>query len=95
MIANPASLAVDTYLLNLGVSGDSILGIFAKGKTSTTLHLTPSTWGNQRGVRGPSRSFSGAVAGDSTLQDRGVACYLLPLLFSLVSLPFSFLHVFH
>ncbi len=76
--------------MNLGVSGDSILGIFAKGKTSTTLHLTPSTWGNQRGVRGPSRSFSGAVAGDSTLQDRGVACYLLPLLFSLVSLPFSF-----
>ena len=34
--------------------------------------------------------FSGAVAGDSTLQDRGVACYLLPLLFSLVSLPFIF-----
>src|SRR3954469_20372884 len=33
---------------------------------------------------------SGAVAGDSSLQDRGVAHYLLSLLFSLVSLPFSF-----
>ena len=31
----------------------------------------------------------GAVAGDSKLQDRGVAHYLLPLLFSVVSLPFS------
>ena len=70
--------------MNLGVSGDSILGIFAKGKTSTTLHLTPSTWGNQRGVRGPSRSFSGAVAGDSTLEDRGAARYLLPSLIVLV-----------
>src|SRR3954462_4596082 len=34
--------------------------------------------------------FSGAVAGDSSLQDRGVAHYLLSLLFSLVSLSFSF-----
>ena len=35
---------------------------------------------------------SGAVGGDSSLQDRGVAHYLLPLLFSLVSyfLVFSF-----
>ena len=52
-----APLAIDTYLLNLGVSGDSILGIFAKGKHFYLLHLTPSTWGNQRGVRGPSRSI--------------------------------------
>src|SRR3954467_7048873 len=34
--------------------------------------------------------ISGAVVGDSSLQDRGVAHYLLSLLFSLVSLPFSF-----
>ena len=34
--------------------------------------------------------FSGAVAGDSSLQDRGVARYPLPLLFSLVTLLFSF-----
>src|SRR3954462_13107910 len=34
--------------------------------------------------------ISGAVAGDSSLQDRGVAHYLLSLLFSLVSLPFCF-----
>src|ERR1041384_119682 len=37
-----------------------------------------------------SSKFSGAVAGDSSLQDRGVSHYLLSLLFSLVSLPFSF-----
>src|SRR3954468_651099 len=36
-----------------------------------------------------SSKFSGAVAGDSSLQDRGVSHYLLSLLFSLVSLPFS------
>ena len=36
------------------------------------------------------KPISGAVAGDSSLQDRGVAHYLLSLLFSLVSLPFSF-----
>src|SRR3954469_6296280 len=34
--------------------------------------------------------ISGAVAGDSSIQDKGVAHYLLSLLFSLVSLPFSF-----
>ena len=36
------------------------------------------------------KQISGAVAGDSTLQDRGVEHYLLPLLFSLVSLLSSF-----
>src|ERR1043165_7927787 len=36
------------------------------------------------------QQISGAVAGDSSLQDRGVAHYILSLLFSLVSLPFSF-----
>src|SRR3954471_4402153 len=36
------------------------------------------------------KTISGAVAGDSSLQDRGVAHYLLSLLFSLVSLSFSF-----
>src|SRR4051812_21138481 len=35
------------------------------------------------------QQISGAVAGDSSLQDRGVAHYLLSLFFSLVSLPFS------
>src|SRR4051812_34207728 len=34
--------------------------------------------------------ISGAVAGDSSLQDKGVSHYLLSLIFSLVSLPFSF-----
>ena len=33
------------------------------------------------------KAISGAVAGDSNLQDRGVTHYLLCLLFSLVSLP--------
>src|SRR6187399_1310155 len=85
-----APLAVDTFLLNLGVSGEFDPWYLCQGKTSATLHLKPSTWGNQRGARSHQAKFSGAVAGDSTLQDRGVACYLLPLLFSLVSLPFSF-----
>src|SRR3954470_11017533 len=35
------------------------------------------------------KRISGVVAGDSSLQDRGVAHYLLSLLFSLVSLSFS------
>src|SRR3954462_12968895 len=49
----------------------------------------PSTWGNQQGARSH-QAISGAVVGVSSLQDRGVAHYLLSLLFSLVSLPFSF-----
>src|ERR1041384_3054232 len=36
------------------------------------------------------KPISGSFAGDSSLQDRGVAHYLLSLLFSLVSLPFYF-----
>src|SRR3954463_1571186 len=36
------------------------------------------------------KNFSGAVARDSSLQDRGVSHYLLPLLFSLVSLAYIF-----
>src|SRR3954467_15743311 len=36
------------------------------------------------------KPISSFVAGDSSLQDRGVAHYLLSLLFSLVSLPLSF-----
>ena len=39
------------------------------------------------------KAISGAVAWDSSLQDRGVAHYLLSLLFSLVSLPFCFTFV--
>ena len=36
------------------------------------------------------QEISGTVAGESSIQDRGGAHYLLSLLFSLVSLPFSF-----
>src|SRR3954468_15267344 len=36
------------------------------------------------------KEISGTIDGDSSLQDRGVAHYLLSLLFILVSLPFSF-----
>src|SRR3954468_8107255 len=66
------------------------LSIFAKG--NLLLHcISPSTWGNQRGeLLLCIKRISGAVSGDSSLQDRGVAHYLLSLLFSLVSLPFSF-----
>ena len=53
----------------------------------------PSTWGDQRGARtiflASMKQISGTVAGDSSLQDRGVAHYLLSFIFSLVSLLFS------
>src|SRR4051812_31282155 len=58
-------------------------------------YISPSTWGNQRRARSHYhlshiKKISGAFTRDSNLQDRGVAHYLLSLLFSLVSLPFSF-----
>src|SRR6187399_807533 len=79
-----APLGVDTFLLNLGVSGEFDPWYLCEGKTTATLHLKPSTWGNQRGARSHQAKFSGAVAGDSTLQDKGVARYLLPLLLVLL-----------
>src|SRR3954468_21259356 len=58
-------------------------------------YISPSTCGNQQRTRSHYhlshiKKIFGAVAGDSNRQDSGVAHYLLPLLFSLVSLPFSF-----
>src|SRR4051812_43932704 len=58
-------------------------------------YISPSTWGNQQRARShyhfhAIKQISGTVVGDSECQDTGVAHYLLPLLFSLVSLPFSF-----
>src|SRR4051812_11188913 len=86
LLPKAISGAVVTYLYLLSPTGRySTLA----GKLATVLHLKPSTWGNQRGARSH-QAISGAVAGDSSLQDRGVAHYLLSLLFSLVSLPFSF-----
>jgi len=74
-----APLAVDTYLLNLGVSGDSILGIFARGKRFYLLHLTPSTWGNPtRGSR-PISEHDGTPV-HITITDH--TRYLLPVLIS-------------
>ena len=46
-----APLAVDTFLLNLGVSGEFDPWYLCQGKTTAALHLKPSTWGNQRGAR--------------------------------------------
>src|SRR3954470_16257357 len=53
------------------------------------LHLNLPLWLTNEG-REAIKEISGAVAGDSNLQDRGVAHYILPLLFSLVSLSFYF-----
>src|ERR1043165_688047 len=71
-------------------TSETNLGIFTEG--NLLLHcISPSTWGNQRGELPLCiKRISGAVVGDSSLQDRGVAHYLLSLLFSLVSLPFCF-----
>ena len=57
-----------------------------------TSHLPLRVTNEERENYLPDRinQISIAVAGDSSLQDRGVAHYLLSLLFSLVSLPFSF-----
>ena len=74
--------AVDTYLQNSESSWYDNLGIFTEGKLAVVYFSIPYTWGSQRGVNlDANNKISGAVAGDSTLQDRGVAHYLLPLLF--------------
>ena len=52
-------------------------------------HNLPLGVTNEEMLSAPIKLIYGAVAGDSKLQDRGVAHYLLPLLFRLVSLPFS------
>src|SRR3954468_15279487 len=71
------------------ILGASHLGIFTEG--NLLLHcISNLPLGVTNKGREAIKQISGAVAGDSSLQDRGVAHYLLPLLFSLVSLPFSF-----
>ena len=50
--------------------------------------VTNEKWENYHPHR--IKPIFGAVVGDSSLQDTGVAHYLLSLLFRLVSLPFSF-----
>ena len=65
------------------------LGIFAEGNLLLSC-ISNLTLGVTNEGRESIKLISGAVAGDSTLQDRGVAHYLLSLLFSHVSLPFSF-----
>src|ERR1041385_7049759 len=65
------------------------LGIFTEG--NLLLHcISNLPLGVTNEGREAIKQISGAVAGDSSLQDRGVVHYLLPLLFSLLSLPFSF-----
>ena len=55
------------------------------------LHLNlPLGVANEEHYFSAIKLISGAVVGDSALQDRGVVQYLLSLLFSLVSLLFSF-----
>src|SRR3954466_13237246 len=90
-VCRSTSSAVTPTCISWSPTGSILnLSIFAKG--NLLLHcISPSTWGNQRGELPLCiKRISGAVAGDSSLQDRGVAHYLLSLLFSLVSLPFSF-----
>src|SRR3954465_1061770 len=91
-VCRSTSSAVTPTCISWSPAGSILnLSIFAKG--NLLLHcISPSTWGNQRGELPLCiKQISGAVAGDSSLQDRGVAHYLFSLLFSLVSLPFSFL----
>src|ERR1041385_7240245 len=65
------------------------LGIFTEG--NLLLHcISNLPLGVTNEGREAIKQISGVVAEDSSLQDRGVAHYLLPLLFSLVSLLFIF-----
>ena len=79
-----------TYLYLLSPTGSILnLSIFAKG--NLLLHcISNLPLGVTNEGREDIKQIFGAVAGDSSLLDRGVAHYLLSLLFSLVSLPFSF-----
>ena len=67
------------------------LGIFIEG--NLLLHyISNLPLGVMNEGREAIKLISGAVAGDSSLQDRGVAHYLLPLLFILVNLLSSFFY---
>src|ERR1041385_5226457 len=90
-VCTSTSSAVTPTCISWSPTGSILnLSIFAKG--NLLLHcISPSTWGNQRGELPLCvKKFFGTVVEDSSLQDRGVSHYLLSLLFSLVSLPFSF-----
>src|SRR3954471_15581381 len=77
--------------VSFGVLRETNLGIFAKGNLLlSTSHLPLGVTNEGRELISCIKQISGAVAGDSSLQDRGVAHYLLSFLFSLVSLSFSF-----
>ena len=58
-----------------------------QGKFAAILHLNLPLGVTNEGPEAI-KLISSVVAGDSSLQDRAVAHYLLSLLFSLVSLPF-------
>src|SRR4051812_19420553 len=66
------------------------LGIFAEGNLLLSTSHLPLGVANEDHYFSAIKRISGVVAGDSSLQDRGVAHYLLSLLFSVVSLQFSF-----
>src|SRR3954471_11400767 len=80
--------AVDTYLYFCDSAGDKPWYLH-RGKLPLRCISNLPLWVTNEG-RETIKQISGAVAGDSILQDRGVAHYLLSLLFSLVSLSFSF-----
>ena len=67
------------------------LGIFAKGNLMLSTSYLPLGVANEEHYFSVTKKISSTIAGDSSLQDRGVAHYLLSVLFSLVSLPYSFL----
>src|ERR1043165_30609 len=93
-VCRSTSSAVTPSCISASPTGDKPLYLH-RGKFAT-IYIQPSTWGNQRGeLPLYIKQISGAVAGGSSLQDRAVAHYLLSFLFSLVSLPLSFLLLCH
>src|SRR6187401_2184485 len=55
--------AIDTFLSTLGVSRDSILGIFAKGKFAATLHLNLPLGVTNEGREAIKQSFLAPLPG--------------------------------
>ena len=82
--------AVDTYLYLSESYGRQTLVSLPRETCCWLLLNLPLGVANEEHYFSAIKQISGAVAGDSTLQDRRVAHYLLPLLFSLVSLLCSF-----
>ena len=90
LVSSPATIYAPLTPSCISVSPpETNLGIFTEGNLLLYC-ISNLPLGVTNEGREAIKLISGAVVGDSNLQDRGVAHSLLSLLFSLVSLSFSF-----